>query len=207
MVEIKCKTCNKTFIVSEREVRLGIRRYCSPKCVHIGQTGKHKVDRVLFVCLVCNKSKLILPSENKRKKYCSLKCAHKDSQRRFPFKCTLCGKIIYLHKHLIKRRRYCGRECFYKTIKSERDKTGPKQHFELILKYVKLLQDKGYMCMSITNVVPDIIYFKDGKFGAIEIESGVNCPNYNKYEESEIIKYISGVEWIVDGCSELLSST
>lgn len=35
-----------------------------------------RVDRVVFKCPVCGNEKMILPSENRYRKYCSLKCFH-----------------------------------------------------------------------------------------------------------------------------------
>jgi hypothetical protein len=69
-----------------------------------------------------------------------------------------------------------------------------KTAFERILQEIPELEKKGFKCIPIGKVIPDIIGIKDGKIYAIEVER--SKPNYDKYTD-DIRKYFEDIIWIL----------
>jgi len=67
-----------------------------------------------------------------------------------------------------------------------------KEHDALLLKELKLMENKGFRCIPITGVIPDAIAIKNGKVYAVELET--TSPDYDKYAKQ---CYFDDIIWIV----------
>ena len=84
---------------------------------------------------------------------------------------------------------------------SERVKIGMKIVYERIDREVLLLEEQGFRCIPITNVIPDIVAIKDGKVYAIEVEYNKGTryykPNYEKYDKNNYRRRFDDVLWLL----------
>lgn len=73
--------------------------------------------------------------------------------------------------------------------------SAPHKAFERIDKEVLELEKKGFHCIPIGRIVPDIIAIKEGKIYAIEVEYGK--PHYKKYDVNNYKDRFEDVIWLL----------
>lgn len=65
-------------------------------------------------------------------------------------------------------------------------------HDKLLSKHLNDLKKEGFLCISLTKVIPDAIAIKDGKIYGVELERG--SPDYRKYAS---VQGFEDVFWFV----------
>lgn len=72
---------------------------------------------------------------------------------------------------------------------------GMKRAYQRIIDEAEKLKQQGFKVIPITEVIPDIIAFKDGKFYAYEVEYGI--PNYEKYKKNNYGQCFDDIVWLL----------
>jgi hypothetical protein len=109
-VEMKCKTCKKSFITNKHNADNG-RKYCSKAC-----TGKN-FEKVDCVCLECGdlfKTRLSYVKSGGGK-YCSVKCFNKSRTERVVCQCNYCNKPMERINSTFYDTVFCSKECYGKS--------------------------------------------------------------------------------------------
>lgn len=108
----KCENCNKVIDIKPYRILNADNVFCSSKC-HNDYQAKYpyrKPSIINKVCPQCNTSFQVTKHEKKRK-YCSRKCANKAKENKVIIQCKICGKNITVKKSMAKKTATCSEEC------------------------------------------------------------------------------------------------
>lgn len=177
--------------------------------ISLGGIGKKRLRlKNKKVCLICNKIFESPPSL--KQKFCSYKCSF--VYRKGKTLEDLCGKeradeikkkMRNNNKIWMKNKTY---EEIYgieraKEIKAKISKANVNvigKHYNEILSQIKSLEKQGFRCVPVGKSIPDIIAIKGDnlKVFAVEIETGTNLPNLNKYDITNTKKFFDDIIWV-----------
>jgi very-short-patch-repair endonuclease len=104
-----CKRCGKKFLVKQYLIDGGFGIYCGRKCQF-----KDYPEKVLKVCILCNRKFKVQPARENKRKFCSKKCKDDFERDYIEAKCQNCLKIFQLSRADFNRGRghFCSRDCF-----------------------------------------------------------------------------------------------
>lgn len=168
---LKCIGCGKEFKRSGCDVRKGRIKYCSHKCYM-----EHFVP--------WNKG-LIQPRDKNIKEK----------------KCMFCGKVFTNWEHHVfgkffEKMRFCSKDCWYNHQNKCKNEYWKNTHSDYVNIQEVALKNQGYRVIKTGGALPDLIAVKDGKIYAIEVETGTQRPQYNKYTDS-IKEMYDDIIWIL----------
>jgi len=170
-VKVICKNCKREYLTRKSLFLKGKGIFCSRKCRHEFRTQK----RVVIICSLCGKEKLVLPKTAEKKtkygyRFCSLECKNKAqcfggliqppsykkklviNPEEISTNCICCGK-----KLAKKQIAYCSHQCHF-DLKNKRylekwkngEKTGNRSNNEQLSLIVReyMLKKAKYKCQK-----------------------------------------------------------
>ena len=151
---------------------------------------KANLPQILFTCPVCQKTKLVLPSDSKTRKFCSQECYKKFRRKLVQFTCPVCGKVQLLLSSEAKSKKTCSYKCANQLgFKCDR-------HEKLVLEQIDELTKQGFRCVRLSKAIPDVIAVKGQNVKVFAVEVERYKARTEKYTD-DVRKYYDDILWFI----------